>query len=97
MKTVGIRELQRRLSEYIRIAQTGERVVITNRGVAVAEFIPPGMEPDDELLRLARAGTVRLGRPAKKKELYRRPRGFKGLPLEEIMEILDWVRADRYP
>ena len=97
MKTVGIRQLRRRLSEYIRIAQTGERVVITNRGVAVAEFVPHGMDPDDELLRLARAGTMRLGRPVTRKKLYRRPRGFKGLPHEEIMGILDWVRADRYP
>ena len=61
MKTVGIRTLKNRLSEYLRAAQSGERVTVTSRGAPVADLVPHaphGLDPDDELLRLARAGEV---------------------------------------
>lgn len=37
MRTVGVRELKNRLSHYLRLVRTGERVLITNRGKEVAE------------------------------------------------------------
>jgi len=37
---VGIRELKARLSHYVKQAQAGERIVITDRGVPVAELSP---------------------------------------------------------
>ena len=41
MKTVGLRQLKSRLSEYLRAVQEGECVRITNRGTVVAELVPP--------------------------------------------------------
>lgn len=42
MKTVGVRELKNRLSEYLRQARSGESVLVTDRGQLVAELTPPG-------------------------------------------------------
>jgi len=44
MKTVGVRELKNRLSEYIRRVRSGESVLVTDRGEVVAELTPPGQE-----------------------------------------------------
>jgi antitoxin (DNA-binding transcriptional repressor) of toxin-antitoxin stability system len=67
MKSVGVRELKNRLSEYLREVRAGERVLVTDRGEVVAELAPPGQshEPDvpAELLVLARRGLVTLGAP----------------------------------
>ncbi|HUZ96685.1 MAG TPA: type II toxin-antitoxin system prevent-host-death family antitoxin [Edaphobacter sp.] len=65
MKSVGIRDLKNKLSEYVREVRSGEAVLVTDRGEVVAELIPPG--PGDErgvpsaLLALARRGHVTLG------------------------------------
>jgi prevent-host-death family protein len=66
MKTVGIRELKNRLSEYIRLARSGEGVLVTDRGEVVAELTPPGHEPRDSaippgLRALAKRGLATLG------------------------------------
>ena len=45
MKAAGLRELKNRLSEYIRDVRRGERVLVTDRGVVVAELVPPGHAP----------------------------------------------------
>ena len=42
MKSVGIRELKDRLSDYIRQVRAGESVLVTDRGEVVAELTPPG-------------------------------------------------------
>ena len=58
--------MKNRLSEYVRAVRSGERVTVTNRGTPVVDLIPHvphGLDPDDELLRLARAGKVRLPPP----------------------------------
>lgn len=41
MRSVGIRTLKNRLSEYIRIAASGEVVLVTDRDRVVAELSPP--------------------------------------------------------
>jgi prevent-host-death family protein len=68
MKTVGVRELKNRLSEYLRDVRAGQRVLVTDRGEVVAELAPPGQtqEPDvpAALLILARRGLVTLGAPS---------------------------------
>ncbi len=68
MKSVGVRELKNRLSEFLRVVRAGERVLVTDRGEIVAELSPPGQggrEPDvpAALLALARRGLVTLGTP----------------------------------
>ena len=45
MKTVGLKTLKNRLGEYVRLAASGERVVVTDRGRPVAEIVPPRAEP----------------------------------------------------
>jgi prevent-host-death family protein len=41
MRTVGLKTLENKLSEYVRLAASGETVVITNRNRIVAEIVPP--------------------------------------------------------
>ena len=97
MRTVGIRTLKKLLSEYLRAAQSGERVTVTSRGPPVADLVPHaphGLDPDDELLRLAGAGEVRLGNSTEGARYTRRPRA-RQLPHDEVMAILNAVRGNR--
>ena len=48
MTTVAVRELKNRLSEYLRKVKAGERVVITERGRAVAMISAAAATPLDE-------------------------------------------------
>lgn len=61
MRVVGIRNLKARLSEYVRLAASGETVLVTDRDRVVAELGPPRpgrtAEPSDALL----ADAVRRG------------------------------------
>ena len=66
MKSVGIRELKNRLSEYLRRVRAGETVLVTDRGQAVAELKAPGQAPilehlQPELAVLAARGGVAIG------------------------------------
>ena len=66
MKTVGIRELKNRLSEYLRIVRTGETVLVTDRGEVIAEINAPGYAVGDRsmpagLVALARRGLLTVG------------------------------------
>lgn len=42
MRTVGIKQLKARLSEYVRAAKMGEVFLVTDRDAVVAELRPPG-------------------------------------------------------
>lgn len=66
MKSVGLRELKNRLSEYVRAVRSGEGVLVTDRGDVVAELLPPGTRVDEfstssALVALARRGQLTLG------------------------------------
>lgn len=68
MKTVGIRDLKNRLSEYLRRVRSGEGLLVTDRGEVVAELSPPGHGAVDAsvpagLAALARRGLATLGAP----------------------------------
>lgn len=41
MRSVGIKVLKNKLSEYVRAAATGETVLVTDRDRVVAELVPP--------------------------------------------------------
>jgi antitoxin (DNA-binding transcriptional repressor) of toxin-antitoxin stability system len=64
MKSVGVKQLKARLSEYIRLVKTGETVLITDRDEVVAELRPAhrhgraGPSIEDRLQALAEAGEV---------------------------------------
>jgi prevent-host-death family protein len=66
MKTVGVRELKDRLSEYLREVRSGECVLVTDRGEVVAELSAPDYATRDAsvpagLQALAKRGLVSLG------------------------------------
>jgi antitoxin (DNA-binding transcriptional repressor) of toxin-antitoxin stability system len=43
MRSVGIKVLKNKLSEYVRLAAGGETVLVTDRNEVVAELVPPQM------------------------------------------------------
>jgi antitoxin (DNA-binding transcriptional repressor) of toxin-antitoxin stability system len=59
MKSVGLRELKNRLSEYVREVRSGEGVLVTDRGEVVAELTRPGHTRNE---RSAPSGRVALPR-----------------------------------
>jgi prevent-host-death family protein len=99
MKTVGVRELKNRLSEYLRQVRSGEGVLVTDRGEVVAELIPPGAGATDTsvpagLAALAKRGMATLGAPGDGSSVYRalpRPRRRK----HTAAELLDAERGSR--
>ena len=56
--TVGIRELKRHLSSYIREARSGASVIITNRGEPVARLMPMGRSLEERMGDLVDAGLL---------------------------------------
>lgn len=93
MKTVGLKDLKNKLSEYVRLAQAGETVVVTDRGLAVAQIVPFRSEPDSIIERGIREGWIR---PAKRGPNWPpKPKPIPGLTLEQLMAELDRDREDR--
>ena len=41
MRAVGLKVLKNRLSEYVRLAASGETILVTDRERVVAELVPP--------------------------------------------------------
>jgi antitoxin (DNA-binding transcriptional repressor) of toxin-antitoxin stability system len=98
MKTVGIKRLKARLSEYLRAVKRGEVVVVTDRDQVVAELRAPQRDrelPEDltqMLEALAAAGEVTRAAAAKKGWRWT-PKGL-GLSSGTAATILDDLRAD---
>ncbi len=72
LKTVGIRELKNRLSEYLREVRLGTTILVTDRGTAIAEIREPsiGSTPlaDSSLLEVwITEGKLRAPLSARKK------------------------------
>lgn len=89
VKTVGVRELRRDLSEYLRRVERGESFAVTSRGRAVA-VLGPSPERRDPLARLA---LERHAIPARIDVLEVEPLELPGGP--PLTEVLEDVRADR--
>ena len=95
MVTVGLKVLKNKLSEYVRRAAAGETIVITDRGRAVAEIIPPQPKTPKEsfIERGVREGWLT---PAKNRGgLPPRPKPVPGLSFEQLMADLERDREDR--
>lgn len=66
MRTVGIRELKAHLSRVLRDVQSGETVLVTDRGKVIAELRQPGLgatslsPTDQRLAELAAKGVLKL-------------------------------------
>lgn len=96
MRAVGLKVLKNKLSEYVRLAQGGETILVTDRDRVVAEIGPPqtGRSPDvgDAVLaELVRRGWVT---PASR-PLTGPPPRTPVTTLAELMRELETDRADR--
>lgn len=97
MKSVGLRELKNRLSEYIREVRSGEGVLVTDRGEVVAELIPPGQGAHERglpsgLVTIARRGQLTLGVPNDAGVYPKLPSLLKR---RRAVELLDEERGSR--
>ena len=94
MRAIGIRELKNHLSEYVRIANSGEVVLVTDRDRVVAELVQPSS---------ARSHTDQLWASVVAHGIVRPPLVTDGSPppfhggstTEEILELLAADREDR--
>jgi antitoxin (DNA-binding transcriptional repressor) of toxin-antitoxin stability system len=93
MRSIGLKTLKNKLSEYIRLAASGETVLVTDRDRVVAEIGPPNptrssMLSDALLLDAIRQGwitppiSVGRGPPARK-------------PVMKIDQLLSHLQSDR--
>jgi antitoxin (DNA-binding transcriptional repressor) of toxin-antitoxin stability system len=96
VRTVGLKVLKNKLSEYVRLAQGGEVILVTDRDRVVAELVPPrpGRSPavaDAVLAELVRNGW--LTPPAR--PFASAPARAPVAAFAELMRELDESRADR--
>ena len=61
MRSVGLKVLKNRLSEYVRLVAGGETVLITDRDRVVAELVPPAEGRGQRVDDIALAELVRHG------------------------------------
>lgn len=96
MRSVGIKVLKNKLSEYVRLAASGETVLVTDRDRVVAELVPPRGEGRTKATDAKWAEAIRQGHvtPA--------IAPGKGVPprkpvmsFEELMAELEQDREDR--
>jgi prevent-host-death family protein len=94
MHTVGMKILKNKLSEYVRLAAAGETIVITDRGRAIAELVPPRPPQHESFIeRGVREGWLT---PAKNRGgVPPRPKPVPGLTFEQLMADLERDREDR--
>ena len=97
MQTTGIKNLKNDLSRYIRAAEAGEIVQVTDRGRVIAEISPPRAplgqtEPERQWALLIAKGLVT---PAKIRQGTPMPPTEPIMSFEELMRDLDESRADR--
>ncbi len=96
MRAVGVKVLKNKLSEYVRLAASGETVLVTDRDRVVAELIPPreGRSPllaDAMLAEAVRKGWITPPALPPGSVPPRKP----AMPFRELMRDLDKDRADR--
>jgi|SRR5690349_40416 prevent-host-death family protein len=99
MKSVGVKQLKTRLSEYLRSVRRGETILVTDRGEVVAELRPARPRPTaaslDEILEaLSERGEIT--RAAIRKGRWTWKYKGLGLPSGTAAELLDDIRSDRY-
>lgn len=99
MRSVGVKQLKSRLSEYLRLVGGGETVFVTDRDEVVAELRPARRQPGtadsvDELLdSLAECGDVTRASLPKRRWKWK-AKGL-GLAAGSVTAVLDEVRSDR--
>ena len=61
MRSVGLKVLKNKLSEYVRLAERGETILVTDRDRVVAEIVPPEPSRSPVLADAMLAEAVRHG------------------------------------
>lgn len=96
MRSVGLKVLKNKLSEYVHLAASGETVLVTDRDRVVAELVPPQpgriLTDDEFLARGVREGWLT---PARRRGAGPPSPGPSVLTFKEVMEDLSWSREDR--
>ena len=93
MRSVGIKTLKNRLSEYVRVAASGETVLVTDRDRVVAELVPPQAGRSERLEDAVLAQACREGwlkPPLNRNAPLPPPR-----PVEPLSVLLDDLAKDR--
>ena len=99
MKSVGVKQLKARLSEYLRVVRSGETVLVTDRDEVVAELRPAraraaSAESLEEILdALSERGELTRAAIAKGRWTWR-VKGL-GLPPGSAAALLNELRGDR--
>jgi antitoxin (DNA-binding transcriptional repressor) of toxin-antitoxin stability system len=96
MRSVGIKMLKNKLSEYVRLAAGGETVLVTDRDRVVAEIGPPSptrapILSDALLLDALRQGWITPPASVGRDPPARRPI----MRIDELLSHLQHDRADR--
>ena len=99
MKSVGVKQLKSRLSEYLRLVRNGETVFVTDRDEVVAELRPTRRQPgpadslDGLLDSLAERGEVTRASLPKRRWTWK----VKGLGLAagSANALMDEIRGER--
>ena len=88
MRSVGLKVLKNKLSEYVRLAASGETVLVTDRNRVVAELVPPQPGHGRHVADANYAELIRKGiiTPAKIVGKGPPPRMSSDMTLEEILE-----------
>jgi prevent-host-death family protein len=93
MRTVGIKTLKNKLSEYIRAAAAGETILVTDRDRVVAEIVAPAKS------RPATASSVFMADLIRRGVVTPAPAPFAGSPprkpAKKIDDLLRDLEADR--
>lgn len=97
MRSVGIKILNNRLSEYVRLAASGETVLVTDRDRVVAEIGPPQGARSPILADALLAEAVRRGwlTPPVLAATGPLPTPAPVAPLRELLSELQGDRSDR--
>ena len=97
MRSVGIKALNSRLSEYVRLAASGETILVTDRGRPVAELGPLRETRSPVLADAFLADAVRSGMltPPALAASGPPPKPALVATLDEILADLDESRRDR--
>ena len=93
MRSVGLKVLKNKLSEYVRLAAGGETVLVTDRDRVVAELVPPREGRSPWLADATRAEAGRSGwlTPPQLREPGPPPR----IPVAPTQQLLDELSRDR--
>jgi antitoxin (DNA-binding transcriptional repressor) of toxin-antitoxin stability system len=95
MRSVGLKQLRKKLSEYVRLVTAGETILVTDRERVIAEIVPPqkrGLAEDEFFAKGEREGWLT---PARIVDGTPPPAGKPVVSFEELMREIAADREDR--